>query len=241
MRLVPAQSADVLPQDHTPTLDKGISFLDNIEKRYASGGRNMNDMSWWSRVNGRTLELVLFLGCGLAAFGGSLFFADLLGPEVSSPRDVHLADAAAAIPHDVKYGAVTLHRTADAQLNFAHPDFTQRLLLSLPSLVGILLLIVILVSLLLLTRTFRKGDYFAPENARRLAVIAVAVLLTGTLVPALDGITTQLLINGTPMESVIRYHYQLDLNTALMALFIAAAAQAFRRGTRLHADTEGLV
>ncbi|MFD9209722.1 DUF2975 domain-containing protein [Streptomyces sioyaensis] len=197
----------------------------------------MNDAPRWSRINNRVLEVLLGLGLVVALFS--------LGPPAQSildhpaPRDVLLTDA--ATPDDLRLRGITLYRQGIAQMDFTHPHFTQRLLLVLPQIVTAVLIIMILWCLLRLTQTFRQGDYFAPENTRRLAVVAVAILLSGLLVPALDTITTQLLVNGTPAEPAVEVQYQFNAPLVYLGLLIAAAAQAFRNGTRLKADSEGLV
>nr|WP_242646957.1 MULTISPECIES: DUF2975 domain-containing protein [Streptomyces] len=110
-----------------------------------------------------------------------------------------------------------------------------------PGLVGAVLLLVIFDVLLRLARTFRTGDFFVPANARRLLVIAGLVFLIGTLPPALDVLTTHLLVDGTPVGQAVRTPYSLDTVAVFGALLTAAAAAAFRQGARLREDAEGLV
>ncbi|GGU84289.1 hypothetical protein GCM10010211_57760 [Streptomyces albospinus] len=81
----------------------------------------------------------------------------------------------------------------------------------------------------------------ALKNARRLLVIAVVILLIGTLPPALDVLTTNLLVDGTPVAQAVHTPYAIDNAAVFGAVLSAAAAAAFRQGARLRADTEGLV
>ncbi|WTX00093.1 hypothetical protein OG216_45105 [Streptomycetaceae bacterium NBC_01309] len=52
---------------------------------------------------------------------------------------------------------------------------------------------------------------------------------------------THLLVDGTALESAVRTPYEADGEPVLRAVLIAAAAGAFRTGTRLREDAEGLV
>lgn len=203
----------------------------------------MNDTSWWARLNNHLLELALGLGLLLVGlFRVLLPVLGVTGPlsPVVDSRDVRL-DTAARIPGVPASAGVALRGTGHAELVFSHPGVTDRLLLVLPGLVSGLLLVVVFEVLLRVARTFRDGDFFVPRNARRLTVVAVAVLLIGILVPVLDTVTTNGLVAGTPVERAVPGTYRFDVLPVFLALLIAAAAGAFRNGTRLRADTEGLV
>nr|WP_237535990.1 DUF2975 domain-containing protein [Streptomyces sp. SID3343] len=145
------------------------------------------------------------------------------------------------MPDATTSGPVTLRGTGRAELVFHSPDLADRLLLILPELVGAVLLLVVFDALLRLARTFHMEDFFDPRNVRRLLVIAGAVLLIGTLPPALDVLTTNLLVDGTPMKQTAHTPYAVDEVALFGAVLTAAAAAAFRRGARLREDTEGLV
>ncbi|WP_030679066.1 DUF2975 domain-containing protein, partial [Streptomyces rimosus] len=137
--------------------------------------------------------------------------------------------------------AMTLRGSDRAELAFADPGLGQRLLLALPVVVGGLLLVVVLAVLLRMARTFRDRDFFVPENTRRLTVIAVALMLLGVLVPLLYMTTTNLLVRGEPMAAAVAPAQDYAILPVFLAALAAAAAAAFRSGTRLRADTEGLV
>ncbi|MCP9979591.1 DUF2975 domain-containing protein [Actinomadura madurae] len=99
----------------------------------------------------------------------------------------------------------------------------------------------ILSILMRMAATFRTGDVFVPANIRRLYAIAVTLLVTATAVPALDMITTEALISGTPLTGTVTSSYTLQTSTVILSILVAALAGAFGHGTRLRADTEGLV
>ncbi|MGW1678588.1 DUF2975 domain-containing protein [Saccharopolyspora sp. NPDC002376] len=180
------------------------------------------------------------LGMLLAGLFGVLF--PLLGVTGLLPatniREVQLTEPA-HLP--APPGAVTLRGTNHAELVFAVPGFADRLLLALPDLVDSLLLLAILAILLRIARTFRAGEPFAAANATRLMVIAMAVVLQGLLVPLTDMITTDLLVSGTPSADAVQIGTSFQSGPVFLGLLIAAAAAAFRNGTSLRADTEGLV
>ncbi|MFI1204823.1 hypothetical protein ACH4VR_36245 [Streptomyces sp. NPDC020883] len=59
--------------------------------------------------------------------------------------------------------------------------------------------------------------------------------------PALDVLTTHLLVDGRPVGQAVHAPYSLNTVAMYGALLTAAAAAAFRQGARLREDTEGLV
>ncbi|GGR42342.1 DUF2975 domain-containing protein [Streptomyces netropsis] len=199
--------------------------------------------TWWSRVNNHVLESALGLALLLVGlFKVLLPVLGVVGPLAlaSTTRTVGI-DADVPLPDTTASGAVTLRAAGRAELVFHSPGFGDRLLLILPGLVGAVLLLVIFDVLIRLARTFHAGDFFVPRNARRLLVVSGLVFLIGTLPPALDVLTTHLLVDGTPVGQVVHTPYSLDMVAVFGALLIAAAAAAFRQGARLREDVEGLV
>lgn len=67
------------------------------------------------------------------------------------------------------------------------------------------------------------------------------LLLIATVVPALEVVTTTALVSGTPVEQAVVITYRLSGVTVLLSFLAVALAGAFAHGTRLRADTEGLV
>ncbi|MFE1770075.1 DUF2975 domain-containing protein [Streptomyces sp. NPDC059008] len=202
----------------------------------------MNDTSWWTRAMDHVLELVL--GLALLLVGLFKVLIPILGvtgplPPVAS-REVRV-DAAARLSGATASGPVTLHGTDRAELTFHAPGLGQRVLLALPDIAGGLLVVVILMVLLHMARTFRAGDFFVPENTRRLTAVAVALVLMGTVVPLLDMMTTNLLVRGEVMAQAVSPAKDYAVEPVFLAVLVGAAAGAFRNGTRLRADTEGLV
>ncbi|MCF6524293.1 DUF2975 domain-containing protein [Streptomyces sp. JJ36] len=206
----------------------------------------MGNKSWWSRTDSRLLEAVLGLAAVLAGVSGVLWpalgVAGLVGPvdtrAVEAGSTTRLPDTAADAAASPGMALTGTHR---ADLVFADPDLGERLLLALPQITGGLLLLLILVFLVRVAGTLRDGDVFVPRNARRLSVIGLAVLAQAVLVPVLPALTTQLLVSGTHLADRIPFSATFAGEYVLLALLVLALGEVFRRGTKLRADTEGLV
>jgi hypothetical protein len=198
--------------------------------------------TWWSRTDGRLLELGLGLALLLVGLFGVLVPAlgvtGALGP--MDTREVTI-DGTTRVTGAGMGEAVRLGGSQQAEITIADPDVQQRLLLALPGIVDSLLLILILGLLLRMARKLRDGDVFVPENARRLIVIAVAVLLIGVLGPLVETSTTAMLVSGTSVADMVPFSYTVSFAYLLLSFLIAALAEVFRRGAGLRADTEGLV
>lgn len=201
----------------------------------------MTTASRWTRVDSHALELTIGLGLLLVGLFQALF--PLLGVTGPLPpidtRDVHTGGTA-QVPHP-ESGGTTLRGTHHADLAVADPGLWDRVLLAAPHLVHAALIIVVLSLLMRMAMTFRTGDVFVPANSRRLYGIAVTLLLTGTAVPVVNMITTEALISGTPLAKTVEAGLTLQVSTIMLAILVAALAGAFAHGTRLRADTEGLV
>lgn len=198
--------------------------------------------SSWSNLDSRILEAALGLAMLLVGlFGAVMPILGVTGPlSPARTREVELGGLT-QVPDIASAGGVALRGTRTAELVVADPDFAERLLLVLPGVVRTLLLLVILEMLRRIARSLRGGDVFVVQNARRLTVIALTVLVFGTVVPVVEAATSLLLVSGTDLGSKIQFSYTVSGAYLLLVLLIAAAAEAFRQGARLRADTEGLV
>lgn len=206
----------------------------------------MGTKSWWNRTDSRLLEAALGLAALLDAVFGVLIPAlgvvGLIDPVDTREVKPETATRVPGTVTDTVAGhGMTLTGTHRADLVLAHPDLGQRLLLALPDVVGSLLLLLVLVLLLQMTRTLRDGDVFVPKNARRLSVIGLTVLVQAVLSPVLPSLTTEALVSGTPMADQVPFSVTFTGEYVLLAFLILALGEVFRRGTKLRADTEGLV
>jgi hypothetical protein len=201
----------------------------------------MTQATRWTRLDSRILELAIGLGLLLVGLFQALF--PILGVTGPLPpidtRDVHLRTAA-QVPH-LASGGTALRGTRHAELAVSDPGLGDRVLLAAPEVVRAALVLVVLSLLMRMAATFRTGDVFVPANVRRLFTISIAVLLLGTAAPALDMLTTNALVGGTPLEPAVEIGFTVQASTVLLSLLIAALAGAFGHGARLRADTEGLV
>ncbi|WP_019631643.1 DUF2975 domain-containing protein [Actinomadura atramentaria] len=200
----------------------------------------------WSRGDNRLLEALLALAAVLVGVFGVLIPAlgvvGAVGPidtrEVT--LDTTTRPPSAAVQEATDHG-MTLTGTHHADLAFTNPDLSQRLLLALPELVGGLFLLLVLFLLFKMAATLRTGDVFVPENARRLSIIGVTALAQAVLAPTLPALTTQVLVRGTSLADEIPFSVTFTGGYVLLAFLILALAEVFRRGTKLRADTEGLI
>jgi hypothetical protein len=197
----------------------------------------------WTWLDQRLLDTVLVLACAvLVVFGLVLPALGVLGVGggVPATRTVELPDRA-SVPALAGDGDVTLFGTRTGELTFRHPDLGERLLLTLPALLGALLALVVIVQLLRLVGTLRAGDPFVPDNARRLLTIALAIVSGAVLLPLSTAVTTDLLASGTPADRFASFTMSLSPLPFVIGLAVAALAEFFRRGAKLREDTEGLV
>ncbi|MFI6543440.1 DUF2975 domain-containing protein [Streptomyces prunicolor] len=206
----------------------------------------MSTKSWWDRTDSRLLEAALGLAALLdGVFGVLLPVLGVVGLiDPVDTREVQPETATrvpGAVTDAVAGHGMTLTGTHQADLVFAHPDLSERLLLALPDVVGSLLLLLVLVLLLQMARTLRDGDVFVPKNARRLSVIGLTVLVQAVLSPVLPALTTEALVSGTPIAEQVPLSVTFTGEYVLLAFLILALGEVFRRGTKLRADTEGLV
>lgn len=206
----------------------------------------MGAKSWWSQTDSRLLEAALGLAVLLVGVFGALLpalgVAGLMDPMDTREVEAETATRVLGTVTDAVTGhGMTLTGTHRADLVFANPDLGQRLLLALPEIVGSLLLLLILALLFKMARTLRGGDVFVPVNARRLSVIGLAVLVQALLAPVLPALTTEILVNDTPMAEQVPFSITFTGDYVLLAFLILALGEVFRRGTKLRADTEGLV
>ncbi|TDE16926.1 DUF2975 domain-containing protein [Actinomadura sp. 6K520] len=201
----------------------------------------MKATSWWRTLDRHTLEMII--GLALLAVGLSILFP-LLGVTGLIPptdtREVHL-DTRAQVTAPSADG-MSLQGTHQAELTVRDPGLLDRVLLVGPEIVQGILILAVLTLIMQIITTFRADqEIFDRRNTRRLYGIAVILLATATLVPAFDVIATTVLVSGTPLEQAVEISYRLSGITVLLAFLAAALAGAFGYGTRLRADTEGLV
>ncbi|TQM71216.1 hypothetical protein FHX41_4973 [Actinomadura hallensis] len=201
----------------------------------------MQATTWWRRLDRHSLELIIglaLLGVGLSVLFPLLGVVGLIPPQET--REVTLnSDTEVTAPSG---DGVSLSGTRQAELTVDDPGLLDRVLLAGPGIVQGVLVLVVLTLLMQIALTFSgSGEFFVRRNTRRLYTIAVGLLLIATVVPALEVVTTTALVSGTPVEQAVVITYRLSGVTVLLSFLAVALAGAFAHGTRLRADTEGLV
>ncbi|SNT22218.1 Protein of unknown function [Streptosporangium subroseum] len=196
----------------------------------------------------RNLELVVWVGFGIALIGVLISLVGIFTGPAARTRPVEMspyntatsADDPAPLPTGPP-GAVSLVKpAADYTLVIADPSVSQRFLFVLPDLLLAVIMSVIAGILLLVIRTFDQDDPFVPPNARRLSVIGV-LLLSLNGIPVVEKLVLEGLLSGTPLKnmpirSAENFYWALIVGLAALAL-----AEVFRQGSKLRADTQGLV
>ncbi|HEY8482932.1 MAG TPA: DUF2975 domain-containing protein [Spirillospora sp.] len=185
----------------------------------------------------------MIIGLAMLTVGLTVLFPLLGLTGLVSPTDSREVDLGSRTEVAASAGeGMSLHGTRTAELTVDDPGFLDRVLLAAPEIVQGVLILVVLTLVMRITTTLRsEEDVFVPQNTRRLYGIAAVLLVTAFLVPALEVATTTALVNGTALESAVKIGYHLSGVLVLLGFIAAALAGAFAHGTRLRADTEGLV
>ncbi|GAA0551459.1 DUF2975 domain-containing protein [Actinomadura livida] len=201
----------------------------------------MKTTSWWRTLDRHSLEGIIslgLLGVGLSILFPFLGVTGLIPP--TETREVHLDDRAQVTAPSAD--GMTLQGTHQAELTVSDPGLLDRVLLVGPQIVQGILVLAILTLIMQIATTFRADqEIFDRRNTRRLFAVAATLLVTATFVPALDVLATTVLVSGTPMEQAVEISYELSALPVLLSFLAAGLAGAFGYGTRLRADTEGLV
>ncbi|MFG1815581.1 DUF2975 domain-containing protein [Kribbella sp. NPDC049174] len=195
----------------------------------------------WSRTDALVLQGLLGTAFVVQAVIGLVI--PLLGVagalDLDTSREVPVTDVAA--PDLPEADGVQLSASGSATLTVDDPSLGQRVLLELPTIVGAVLILLGIYLLFRIARTLCLGDPFAPHNPLRLFGIALLIAVgsvTGTLLQAM---TTNQLVAGTPLAHNVPFAVEFSLLPLVVALLVAALAEAFRVGVRLREDSEGLV
>ncbi|MFC4060843.1 hypothetical protein ACFOWE_21280 [Planomonospora corallina] len=195
----------------------------------------------------QTLEGIMWLGAAASVLGLALGLHRVFSSPGIDSRHVGVgyqavsgAGQGQSVPTGPPGTPHLLPSSFDRTLVISDPDLSQRFLLALPDLLLTVALGAIAVLLLLMLRSFREGEPFAPPNAWRLAAVGIA-LLGIACIPHVEAISLKALVSGSPLEDM-GVHSGEDFDWALVTGFaVLALAEFFRQGSRLRADTEGLV
>lgn len=203
--------------------------------------------------------LVLWIGALLLGPNGLGVVGDLGGPihtdtnavmAVTTELDTRVTVAGAPTTTDTTDGtrdAVSGGRPVEisgpyvAQVSFLDPSPAQRVIWLLSELVGPLLASVIVILLLLVAVSARRGDPFTRANTARLRAIAALVMVGGTAVSFLSSVVSMWLVAESPAGRIVTPSVSITLLPLLVGLLVLALAEVWNRGVALREDTEGLV
>jgi hypothetical protein len=129
----------------------------------------------------------------------------------------------------------------EAQVNDYTPTPGQRAAFLGAGLAESVATILVLLLLLRVVRTLRTGDPFVLANARRLRLIAVAVLVGGTGASLLQAWAEHLVLSDPAIRPLVHEQLHVTLVPIAAALGILLLAEVFRRGAWMRQDLEGLV
>lgn len=121
------------------------------------------------------------------------------------------------------------------------PDVRQFVGLVGPEILLALLTIAVLVLLLLIVRTLRRGDPFVPSNARRLYAIAALVGLGGEAVVLLRAWGGAGVLAHPSVAPYVLQGSHITVVPLAVGLGIAVAAEVFRQGNALREEVASLV
>ncbi|MCY9784816.1 DUF2975 domain-containing protein [Nocardiopsis sp. EMB25] len=209
----------------------------------------------WSKADDVVLRGLLLMGIAATSLTGlfllvwttPLLPADTAG-ELTTIT-VHAPAATPPPPVDVPVTGedVEVRATESLAVTFHDPTLPERLLLVLPTLVGVAATLLVLVVLLRMARTLAQGDPFVPANVRRMYVVAATVTVGSLAVPLVRVFTdAELQSRALDPDGLVLVAFgvgvgEVPFPLVFVGLALAALAEVFRRGTGLREDVEGLV
>ncbi|MDA0631852.1 DUF2975 domain-containing protein [Nonomuraea sp. MCN248] len=195
----------------------------------------------------RALEWLVWAGLGFALVLLLISLFSVFGDSRADARAVFVDPSATATADDPTPtrtgppGTVSLAEPAfAATLTITEPSPWQSFLLILPELLLMSLLCAVAVPLLLLMRSFRRHDPFAPKNATRLTVIGV-LLMCVAAIPGVDAWVLHTLVAGTPLQGAGLSAAEDYRWAPIVSVGVLTLAEFFRQGGKLRSDVQGLV
>ena len=131
---------------------------------------------------------------------------------------------------------------ASYAVDVVDPSAGHRLLDLVPGVLGSVLVVLACWCIVLLLRTVAAGDPFDPVNVVRLRVVAAVLVLGVPVVDVLQSLVNAVLLGGLDLGA-LELPFRLDIPWVpmLAGLVVAMLAEAFKAGSRLRDDVDGLV
>jgi len=147
--------------------------------------------------------------------------------------------------------AVTVPQLDAAGIGYGHasyavdavdPSAGQRLLALAPGLLMAVLVVLACWCVVLLLRTVASGDPFDPVNVIRLRIIAGVLVLGVPVAYFLQVVSDAMVLTGLDVPGMdTTFTLDIPWVPMLAGLVVAMLAEAFKAGSRLRADVDGLV
>jgi hypothetical protein len=187
----------------------------------------------WSRVDQVLLEAVRLV-LPAAALGAVV----VDGARALRGRPIEVTGT---LPDELVAPTELAHGPFSGTVVVAEPSAAQYGWHLTPSLVLLVLAVVVAGLLLGIVRSLRIGDPFTTENARRLATLGVVLVVGGTLLPLVEGMALEGVLDPLLLDGPRTWQLDLALWPALTGVLVGFLAEVFARGARLREDVEGLV
>jgi hypothetical protein len=151
-----------------------------------------------------------------------------------------LADTAVTVPQldaaGIGYGQ------ASYAVDAVDASTGERLLALAPGLLMAVLVVLSCWCVVLLLRTVASGDPFDPVNVIRLRIIAGALVLGAPVAYVLQVVSDAMVLTGLDVPGLdTTFTLEIPWAPMVAGLVVAMLAEAFKTGSRLRADVDGLV
>lgn len=201
-----------------------------------AGSTASRDLLRFDRSDRIALTVLLAL-LGLAAVGAWLVAPVWAWIEGAALHTPYSAPVEVPSLQDAGVG----HTDASFDLVVHDPSVGQRLLDLLPGLGFLVVAVAAGLLVLALMRDISRGDPFAPRNVTRLRALALLVAVGWTLVSLAGTVVDSVIVAG--LDSVPDRGVQIGIPVlpVLVGVIVALVAEAFKAGSRLRDDVNGLV
>ena len=184
------------------------------------------------------------LGLGSGSFWGSTStITVMLDPTLVSVEDLDLPELPGVMGRGEYQPGDGLEFFPEIVATVAvnSPDFRQSVLLVWVPVLSGLATITVMILVIGILRTLRRGDVFVSSNVRRLYVIAGIVAIGGCALQGLSLWGYFGIVGHPSAEQYVRPAVELNLTPLIAGLAVAVGAEIFRQGLALRDDAQGLV
>jgi len=220
-----------------PAGTDGTDGTDGVAGTDGTAGRPRRELLAFDRID--RWGLVVLLGAvalGAIVAGVVEPLADWVTGAPLTPR----VESAVTVPPldavGVGYGS------ASYAVDAVDPGAAQRLLALAPGLLAAGLVVLSCWCIVLLLRTVAAGDPFDPVNVTRLRVLAGALVVGAPLAYFLQVVSNAMVLGNMDLGRLdLTFTLDLPWVPMLAGMVVAMLAEAFKSGSRLRADVDGLV